>query len=238
MPTLESILEELKSKGSEKTRIIYARHGMPIDRMFGVSVADEKIIAKTIKGQQALALELYASGNFDAMYLAGMVADGAKMTRAELESWAEGAKGMPMIYEHTVAWVTVEHPEAHELARQWIQSDQEHIASAGWATYMGLLATKPDSNLDLDEIGSMLDIIANTIHTADNRVKSKMNSFVISVGSYVKPLSEKAKAVAQQIGAVSVDVGNTACKVPLATEYIAKVESANKVGQKRKTIRC
>ena len=76
MPTAKSILAELKKKGSEKTRATYARHGMPADRVFGVSVADLKVIAKTIKGQQELACELYSTGFMDAMYLAGMVADG------------------------------------------------------------------------------------------------------------------------------------------------------------------
>lgn len=45
--------------------------------MFGVSVADMKVIAKRIKGEQDLACELYQTGNSDAMYLAGMVADGS-----------------------------------------------------------------------------------------------------------------------------------------------------------------
>jgi hypothetical protein len=35
-----------------------------------------------------------------------------------------------------------------------------------------------------------------------------------------------------------VDVGDTACTVPLATAYIEKIEAAGRVGQKRKTIRC
>ena len=35
-------------------------------------MADLKTIAKTIKGQQALACEFYETGNLDAMYLAGI----------------------------------------------------------------------------------------------------------------------------------------------------------------------
>jgi len=51
-------------------------------------------------------------------------------------------------------------------------------------------------------------------------------------------LSKRAKEVAAEIGNVSVDMGDTACKVPLATAYIEKVEAMGKLGQKRKTIRC
>ncbi len=90
MPTVASIIAELKKKGKESKRKIYARHGMVTDNMFGVSVADLKVIAKTIKGQQALACELYATGNMDAMYLAGMVADGSKMTPKAIERVGRG----------------------------------------------------------------------------------------------------------------------------------------------------
>jgi hypothetical protein len=108
MPTLESVMADLKAKGTEKTRTLYARHDMPAHRSFGVSNADLKLIAKTIKREQALAMELYATGNLDAMYLAGIVADGSNMSRKQLQSWAEGAAGMHMIYEYPVPWVTVE----------------------------------------------------------------------------------------------------------------------------------
>jgi hypothetical protein len=65
-----------------------------------------------------------------------------------------------------------------------------------------------------------------------------MNAFVIAVGSYVTPLTAKAKEVAEKIGKVSVDMGGTACKVPLATAYIKKVEDRGSLGKKRKSARC
>jgi 3-methyladenine DNA glycosylase AlkD len=238
MPTVSSILAELKSKGSESTRKTYARHGMVPDRVFGVSVADLKLIAKTIKGQQSLALELYDSGKMEAMYLAGIIADGSKMSEKQLQAWAEGAAGMQMIFEYTVPWVAVENPLGRKLALQWIASKTDHVAASGWCTYSGLAITQPDSSLDLTEIESLLGDIVKKIHSAPNRERYTMNGFVIVIGSYVAPLSNQAKAAARKIGEVSVDMGDTACKVPLATAYIEKVEAAGKTGKKRKSIRC
>ena len=71
MPTVETIMIQLESMGREQTRKIYARHGMAADRSFGVSVADLKKVAKTIKGEHELACAIYDTGNLDAMYLAG-----------------------------------------------------------------------------------------------------------------------------------------------------------------------
>jgi 3-methyladenine DNA glycosylase AlkD len=238
MPTTAAILADLKSKGKENTRKIYARHGMPADRVYGVSVADLKLIAKAIKGQQALALELYATGIMDAMYLAGIVADGAPMTRKQLNEWADGAADMQMIAEYTVPWVAVDSEHGRELALAWMQSKKERVAAAGWSTYSGLVTLKPDAALDLKEIESLLATVVKEIATAPNRVRMTMNSFVIAVGTYVKPLLKQAKAAAKKIGEVSVDMGDTACKIPLAAASIEKVEAAGKLGQKRKTIRC
>ena len=59
--------------------------------MFGVKVGDLKQVARTIKGQQQLANDLYETQNIDAMYLAGIVADGSRMIRTQLDRWAKTA---------------------------------------------------------------------------------------------------------------------------------------------------
>jgi 3-methyladenine DNA glycosylase AlkD len=231
-------MTELKKHGSEQTRKIFARHGLPADRMFGVSVAQQKLMAKSLKGQQALALELYETGNVDAMYLAGLVADGAAMSRKQLNDWAKGAAGMQMISEYTVAWVAVESDHGRALALEWIKSKNEQVAASGWCTYAGLLATIADEELDLKEVETLLGLIEKRIDGAANRVRYTMNGFVIAAGTYVTPLREAAKKTAQNIGAVSVNLGETACKVPLALAAIEKAVASGKAGKKKKTIRC
>jgi 3-methyladenine DNA glycosylase AlkD len=238
MPTVTSILAELKKKGTEKGRVMYARHGIPMGRAFGTSFADLKIIAKTIKGQQALAYDLYATGNMEAMYLAGLVADGSKMTAKQLDMWAAGAADIRMIAESTVPWVAAENPRARDLAMKWIKSKKEHLASSGWNTYSGIAATRPDEVLDLVEIEQLLGTVVKEIGAAQNRVRYTMNGFVIAVGAYVQPLLKKAKSVAREIGDVSVEMGDTACKVPLASASIEKNEAAGRVGRKKATMKC
>jgi 3-methyladenine DNA glycosylase AlkD len=238
IPTVANILADLKSKGKENTRKIYARHGMDPARVYGVSVAELKLVAKTIKKQQELALELYGTGIMDAMYLAGMVANGAQMTRDQLNAWAEGGVGLPMIAETTVPWVAVENAQGRELALQWIQSPKEQVATSGWNTLSGLVATRPDAALDLKEIESLLEQVVKGIATAPNRVRYTMNGFIIHVGQYVHPLLKQAKDTAHKVGVVYVNMGETACEVPLAAARIETAEAGGRVGQKKKTIRC
>lgn len=236
MKTVAEVMSELKKKGTEQYRKTFLRHGAPSD-LIGVSVADLKIIAKKIKGNQALACELYDTGISDAQYLAGLVADGSQMTTKQLEAWAKGAK-WKMQSAYTVPWVASESPHARDLAIKWMKAKSELIASSGWCTYAAIVATRPDAELDLNEITGLLDRVVKEIHTAQNEVRANMNGFVIAVGTYVKPLLKQAKAAAKAIGVVTVDMGDTACKVPLATEYIQKAETTGKVGKKRKTMKC
>jgi 3-methyladenine DNA glycosylase AlkD len=236
MSTVDQVMKKLKSKGNPQRRELFKKHGAQ-DRLFGVSVADMKGIAKTIKGEQDLACGLYDTGNYDAMYLAGMVADGKQMTKRQLQSWA-GAADWQLISEYTVPWVAHESKHGRDLALKWVDSKKEHVAACGWSTYAGIVTTTPDDELDLPEIKALLKRIEKTIDSSENRVRYTMNGFVIAVGAYVEPLQKQAKATAKKLGKVSVDMHGTSCKVPLATEYIAKIEATGRAGKKRKTIRC
>src|SRR2546426_630188 len=84
--------------------------------------------------------------------------------------------------------------------------------------------------LDLYELKGLMESVQSTIHQQPNRVRKAMNSFVIAVGSYVSTLTEAALQAGAKIGPVTVDMGNTACKVPYAPEYIEKVRQRGSIG--------
>lgn len=234
--TYDEIMKRLEELGTEQTKKTFMRHGA-IEPIFGVKVGDLKKLVKYVKRNHDLALALYDSGNYDAMYLAGLSVNPKLMTKEILQRWVKKASWYAPA-EYTVAGVAAESEFALELAREWIKSEDEIIAVCGWNTYANYLSITPDENLDLNEIGELLNQIETAIHEERNRVRYVMNGFVISVGTYVQGLSTEAKKVAEHIGKVHVDVGNTACKVPLATEYIKKIEDKERVGVKRKTCIC
>ena len=236
--TTQEVIAELKAHASEKLQVTYARHGMAKDRTLGVSTATLKLVAKKIKGQQDMAMELYATGLMEPMYLAGMIAKGSLMSVDQLNTWADEANGLPIIIDYTVPWVTIEHEEGARLALEWTGSDREHIACAGWRSYNGLVTTMDDAYLELHVIESLLKKVADSIKTVPDRTQLAMNSFVIAVGSYVSPLTQSAESLAEQIGTLSVDIGMTACKIPDAAASMRKARGAQPTAPKRKTIRC
>jgi 3-methyladenine DNA glycosylase AlkD len=232
----DEIMQELEKLGSEQTKQIYMNHGVK-EPYFGVKIGDLKKLVKYVKKDHELGLQLFNSGNHDAMYLAGLSVNPKLISKETLQDWAKKAYWY-LIAEYTVAGVAAESDYALELAREWMKSGEEMIAVCGWSTYSNYLSITPDEKLDIAEIMTLLTQVKNTIHEERSRVRYVMNGFVLSVGCYVLELKDEAKQVAEYIGKVHVDVGNTACKVPLATDYIKKVEEKNRIGLKRKTCIC
>ncbi len=234
--TATQIMEELKKKGSENIKRIFLNHGAR-EPLFGVKVGDLKAIQKKVKKNHELAMELYATGNYDAMYLAGLIADEPKMNKKDIQQWAEKST-CPGISEYTVAWVAAESAYGWELGMQWIDSAKGTIAAAGWNTLNGVIAMKPDNELDMVTIKKLLQRVQKEIHSAPNRVRYTMNNFIIHVGGYIKELTQQAIETAKKTGTVMVDMGGTACQVPSAADYIKKMEVKGYIGKKRKTVKC
>lgn len=232
----EQVMKELEKKGSESIRKIFQNHGAN-EPMYGVKIADLKVIQKKVKKDHELAMELFATGNYDAMYLAGLIADESKMSRKDIQQWAERSHSSG-ISEYTVAWVAAESDFGWELGMKWIDSPKEKIASAGWNTLAGVIAMKPDNELDIPAIRKLLQRIIKEIHSAPNRVRYTMNGFIIGVGGYIKELTKEAIETAKKVGDVYVDMGGTACKVPAASDYIKKMEAKGYIGKKKKTVKC
>jgi hypothetical protein len=233
---LKQVMAALQAKSSEQIKRIMVKHGAPASHL-GVRIGDMKPIVKQIKGNQALALELYATGIGDAQYLAGMVADGRLMTAKQLQTWADTAS-WSMISGNTVPCVASEHPEGFKLASKWIDAQDQQVAHAGWATLGAIAAVVPDADLPVAAYGKLLDRVAKTIHRAPDDLRYTMNTFVIMVGTYVAPLGDKAITTARKLGPVEVDMGDTECKVPEAESYILKCRRGAAVAPKRKTMRC
>ena len=229
------VVAELKKLGTAQTRKTWMTHGAQ-EPCLGVKVEDMKKIQKRVKMDYALALDLYDTGIADAMYLAGLIADDAKMTPKDLQKWAENAT-WGMVAEYTVPWVASGSPHGREMALKWMESRDERIASSGWQTYSSLVAITEDAKLDLGEIKSLLQRVSKTIHRQPNRVKYVMNGFVIAVACFVKPLHKVAVDAAKGIGKVEVELTGE-CKIPYAPDHIKKFAARSAIGKKRKSPKC
>ena len=233
--SLPEVMTALAALGNAQTKKTYQNHGAP-EPLFGVRIGDLKPLQKQIKRDHALALALYDTGNSDARYLAGLIADDAQMTPALLDHWAHTANWY-MLAEYTVAWTAAQGPHGWSRGQAWTQSPHELVAAAGWSTLAGWVALKPDYELDLPWLAQQLEALPAALPQAANRTRYAMNGFVIAVGCYVAPLTTLALETAHALGTVQVNMGRTACRVPHAPDYIQKTLARGPV-KKRKEIKC
>lgn len=233
---LEMVMRELEALGKERTKKIYESNGAN-EPLFGVATGNMKPIAKKIKINQALADQLYATGNYDAMYFAGIIAEPKAMTEADFERWMDTAY-FYMLSDYVVAVTLAETDIAQEVADKWISSGEELRMSAGWSCYCWLLGNRPDGEFSESKIANMLEIVENTIHDSPERTKYAMNNFIYTVGVSYLPLHDKAVETAKAVGPVEVKRDKSKSSFLLASENIQKAVDKGRVGFKRKHVRC
>lgn len=234
--TAKEILDEIRPLGTDAYKKIIFKHGVA-EPCYGVKIGDLQKIVKRIKKDYQLALDLFDTGVYDAMYLAGLIADDAKMTKKDLKHWVTKAYCRPLC-GWTVGWVAAGSPFGWELGIEWIDSKKQLTAVAGWATLASLVSIREDSELDLAALKKLIQRVEKTIHEEPDFVRYHMNAFLISVGSYVQSLTDAAIKAGNKIGPVTADLGDNDCKVPFAPDYIEKVRNRGSIGKKRKSAKC
>src|SRR5204863_4454304 len=104
--TAQEILDEIVPLGRDSYKKVLLTHGIK-EPVLGVKIEDMKKIQKRVKKNYQLALDLYDTGVYDAMYLAGLIADDLKMTKKDLQRWVERASSASLC-GYTVPWVAAE----------------------------------------------------------------------------------------------------------------------------------
>ena len=232
----ETVMQELEALGKERTKKIYISNGAQ-EPLFGVATGAMKPMAKKIKINQPLAEELYATGNYDAMYFAGIIADPKAMNDSDFNRWMDKAY-FYMLSDFVVAVTLSESDLAQDLADTWMASGDELRMSAGWSCYCWLIGNRSDYEFSEMKMSQMLDRVKKTIHDSPERTKSAMNNFLYTVGISYLPLHDKASKTAEEIGIVEVKRVKKKSSFLNAYESIQKEVDRGRLGFKRKHVRC
>ena len=218
---LAEVMRELEALGTERTKKSYLSRGAR-EPLFGVATGAMKPLAKQTGIDQALADALWDTGNYDAMYFAGMIANVRAMTEADFERWIAGAYS-PMVAEHIVSVTLAESDLAQVVANRWIRSGDESRQTAGWACYEWLLGWRPDEYFERETVGELLDLAAAGIGDASPAVQRAMRTFVVAAGVSYRPLHAEALKTAEAIGAAG---------------SIRTAVEKGRIGFKRRAVRC
>ena len=220
--TKTEMMKRLEALGTAQNRKVYARHGVT-GPAFGVSYGNLGKLRKQVKTDQALAEQLWSTGNHDARIFATMIADPAAVKAGTLDAWAKDLDNYVLTDAFSV--LAAKTPFAQARAEKWMKARDEWTAAAGWNVCSMLAA-----NADLPDawFADRLEAVEQSIAGAKNRVRHSMNQAVISIGVRNAKLMRQAIAAAKRIGTVEVDHGETGCKTPPAIPYIEKTVAHKK----------
>jgi hypothetical protein len=233
---ISEILATLATLTSARTKKHYLSQGVR-EPMFGVPVGVLKPIAKPLIGNQALAEGLYATGNYDAMYLAGMIADVDAMQPADFWRWI-GRADCYMLSEFVVAVTLSETDFAQTVADEFINDPGEFVQSGGWSCYEWLLGSRKDHEFDPVHIQQLLDRVEATIAHKPLCTQHAMIRFVTAVGVSYRPLHMQAVHTAAIVNLLLAPIPT---KKPIYADPLANITQAinkNRIGFKRRHVRC
>lgn len=132
MTRVAEALAALQALGTEEGRIGMARYGIVAAKVYGVSVANIRAIAKQMGRDHDLADELWRTGWYEARLLAAFVDDPklvtpAQMDRgaAEFENWADCDTLCFHLFDKT--------PHAFAKVDQWAADEREFVRRAAFA---------------------------------------------------------------------------------------------------------
>lgn len=230
------VMEELESLGTEFMKKRYISNGGQ-EPLFGVATGKMKPMSKKIGVDQELAEKLYATGNYDAMYFAGVIADAKQMTEADYNRWLDDAYFF-MLSDFVVAVTLSESEIAEKVADKWIESNEDLRMSAGWSTYCWLIGSRKDTEFSEEKLSEMLDFVEDTIHSQPPHTQDAMSNFIYTVGTSFIPLHEKALTISKELSPVFIEREGKKPKEWKIYGNIQKQVEQDRIGFKRKYVRC
>lgn len=190
---LHDAMERLRAMGNEKLREINRRHGAGEDH-FGVNLGDLRKLAKEIKRDHALALELWATGNVDARLLSTLIAAPKEFTEEDLYRLAHECA-----YFKETDWLVtnlIEPSKHRDALRDRLMPSQEELPGrAGW-----WLASTDARKGRLADPEGVLDVIESRLKDAPYRLQETMNFTLGHLGIYHLALRERCLQIGERLG--------------------------------------
>jgi hypothetical protein len=225
------VMTALAELATPRMRKYYLSLGVR-EPVYGAPTGAMKPLARRHKGNQALAEALYASNVFDAMYVAGMIADVPAMSPDDFRRWMAAAY-CPVIADFIVSVSLAEASFAQSLAAEFIESELVTTAAGGWNCYEWLLGSRPDAEFAPAMVQGLLERVIHQCATQPPAVQHAMQRVVVAIGVSYRPLHGEALQAATTLQA---RLGASADEKLLA--QIAQAATKGRIGFKRRHVRC
>ena len=216
MPTnipLKEVMRELAGLEDPKVREVNRRRGDD----HGLNLTHLRALAKRLKTQHALALQLWATGDTAARLLATLVCRPKSFAATELDVMIRGIRS-PKLLDWFVVNVVKPSGHAEPLRLAWKDGD-EFMGRAGWSLTTERVVKRAEG-LDLD---ALLDQIEKEMKQAPAHKQWAMNHCLAEIGIRHRQHRNRAIAIGERL-AVLVDYpASPGCTPPYAPVWIAEM---------------
>jgi len=218
--TTQEILAKLKSLGNDSRRAHNAKAGAP-DNQFGVKLGDLRTLAKKLKTNHELALELWDTGNVEAQLLATLIINPQALSATELDKLTRSTT-CAQVADWLNSYVVAEHPEKEALREKWMAA-KEMTAKNPWAARAGWHFTASRINkgaADGLDLPALLDRIEKEMPKAKPEVQWTMNNTLGAIGIHAPKLRKRAVAIGEAIGLYRDWPVSKGCIIPYVPVWV------------------
>ena len=211
---VDELLAELAALEDPRAREVNEKHGDD----HGVNLGKLRAIAKRLKTQQELAVELWRTGDTAARLLALLICRPKAFGRDELDAMLRESR-TPKVHDWLVNYVVKKSPHAQTLRVPWTADPDPVVASAGWALTTERVAKQPEG-LDLT---GLLDVIEAEMKDAPDRLQWAMNHCLAQIG--IEHAEHRARAIdiGERLGVLRDYPTPPNCTSPFAPVWITEM---------------
>ena len=213
-PTLDEVMAELSELADARIREVNERHGDD----HAVNLTKLRAVAKRVKKNHPLAVELWGTDDSAARLLALLICRPKEFSAAELDSMLREARTRK-VHDWLVGYVVMKGPHAEDLRVAWMADADPVVAAAGWALTADRVVKKPEG-LDLP---GLLDQIDAEMAGAHERLQWEMNTCLAQIGIQHPDLRPRALEIGERLGVLRDYPTPPNCTSPFAPEWINEI---------------
>lgn len=215
--TLKQVMGELAALEEPKMRAANEQRGDD----HGVNLTALRSLAKRLKTQQELALQLWATGDTAARLLATLVGKPKDNSAADLDAMIRDIRS-PKLLDWFIVNLVKPSRHAEELRLRWKDED-ELVGRAGWS----LTTTRVVKGAAGLELGALLDQIEKELKRAPEQKQWAMNHCLAEIGIHHPKYRARAVAIGERLAVLIDYPASPGCTPPYAPAWIAEMVRRN-----------